>query len=615
MLFPTIDFAVFFVIVFTGSWMLRPYAKVWRWFLLLASCVFYLDPFNPVAAEGQQTIVMNVVIIAMTAGAGAVTAALLKAGFGSLGGRSLAEHEHAVRVENRALAMARAAQGGDDRYADLLEDEDDVGDDDSLAGEGGPVRLPAASVWVPLAVVAMLAVGNVVINNAFPGRIDQSSRFLFLLLGVAFANQAFAQAVFAALGPTRERTPGSRWLVRIAVAFDLAVLGYFKYTNWFLGMFESMVSNFGINLPLNIILPIAISFFTFQAIGYVVDVGRGEVRPIPLLDFTVYLTFFAHVVAGPIVRVGEFAPQLNARPDPRFVQSAEAFELIFRGLFKKIVVSSFVETQIVKPVFDVPVGHSKIEVLFAILGFAVQIYADFSGYTDIAIGIALLLGIRFPQNFNAPYRSLSIQDFWRRWHMTLSRWLRDYLYIPLGGNRKSTIFGRAVGEGRTYLNLFLTMVIGGLWHGANWTFVVWGIIHGAGLGIERLIKERWARRGPLGVPAPIVKTLQWAVTFVIVCAAWVFFRATSFENAFSIFHELFAGEGTVGAVSKVTPVLMAVVVLMFLSQWVPDRLPQRVSVLFAQCPPLFQVLCAAVALTMLNVLGPEGIPTFIYFQF
>jgi len=632
MLFPTVDFAVFFVIVFTGSWMLRPYAKAWRWFLLLASCVFYLDPFNPVASLGQQTFVMNPVIVVMIAGAGVITAGLLKLGFGSLGGRSLAEHEQVQRAEARARVLARATHGGTvERYDDRDLDGDLDGDDDrdldpydddgrSLGGDrtddllaGGDarvaarVRLPAASVWVPLAVVAMLAAGNIFIQDTFPDRVDQSSRFLFLLLGVAFANQVFAQAVFAALGPTRERTPASRWLVRIAVVFDLLVLGYFKYTNWFLGMFESMVTNLGISLPLEIILPIAISFFTFQAIGYVVDVGRGEVRPIPLLDFTVYLTFFAHVVAGPIVRVGEFAPQLNARPDPRFVQSAEAFELIFRGLFKKVVVSSFVSAQIVDPVFAAPGGFSKQEVLFAVLGYAVQIYADFSGYTDIAIGVALLLGIRFPQNFNAPYRSLSLQDFWRRWHMTLSRWLRDYLYIPLGGSR--------VSYGRTYVNLFLTMVIGGLWHGANWTFVVWGIIHGGGLGIERFVKERWARREPLGVPMPIVKALQWALTFVIVCAAWVFFRATSFENAFDIFRGLFVGEGAVGAVSKASGVLMLVVILMLLSQWVPDRIPQRISVLFNQAPPLLQVMVGAVALTVLNVLGPEGVPAFIYFQF
>jgi hypothetical protein len=407
MLFPTVDFAVFFVIVFTGSWMLRPYAKAWRWFLLLSSCVFYLDPFNPVASDGQRTFVMNPVIVLMIAGAGALTAGLLKVGFGSLGGRSLAEHEQAERLAARARTLARATHGADrgSVAVDELLDFDDEADADALdsyelagADVGGRVRLPLASVWVPLAVVAMLGVGNVFINNTYPDRVDQSSRFLFLLLGVAFANQVFAQAVFAALGPTRERTAGSRWLVRIAVLFDLLVLGYFKYTNWFLGMFEGIVSNLGITLPLNIILPIAISFFTFQAIGYVVDVGRGEVRPIPLLDFTVYLTFFAHVVAGPIVRVGEFAPQLNARPDPRFVQSAEAFELIFRGLFKKVVVSSFVSAQIVDPVFATPGAFSKTEVLFGILGYAVQIYADFSGYTDIAIGVALLLGIRFPQN-------------------------------------------------------------------------------------------------------------------------------------------------------------------------------------------------------------------------
>jgi len=237
----------------------------------------------------------------------------------------------------------------------------------------------------------------------------------------------------------------------------------------------------------------------------------------------------------------------------------------------------------------------------------VQIYADFSGYTDIAIGVALLLGIRFPQNFDAPYRAVSLQDFWRRWHMTLSRWLRDYLYIPLGGNR--------VSYGRTYLNLFLTMVIGGLWHGANWTFIVWGVIHGGGLGVERFVKEKWSERGPIGLPLPVVRTLQWALTFVIVCAAWVFFRATDFGNAKAIFGQLLTGETAVGAVSRVTPTLVAVVLLSVASHFVPEEAMKKVSVAFSRVPPILQVVAGAAGLVIVQVLGPEGVAPFIYFQF
>ena len=289
---------------------------------------------------------------------------------------------------------------------------------------------------------------------------------------------------------------------------------------------------------LSIVLPIGISFFTFQAISYVIDIGRGVwTRPVPLLDFAVYLTFFAHLVAGPIVRASEFIPQLDTQPDPRYVRSSEAFMLIFRGLFKKVVISSYMAT-VADPVFNLPAQHSRWAVLWGIWAYAIQIYADFSGYTDIAIGIALLLGIRFPQNFDAPYRSLSFQEFWRRWHMTLSRWLRDYLYIPLGGNRGS--------DGFMYRNLMLTMVIGGLWHGANWTFVIWGIIQGVALVAERVIKKRAGPAGPtpMGLPTWLVHVLQWVVTFQVICLAWVFFRAPNFSDAMAVLGRLFQGGGS-----------------------------------------------------------------------
>ncbi len=258
----------------------------------------------------------------------------------------------------------------------------------------------------------------------------------------------------------------------MACVFDLGALFYFKYAGWLSGILnEHAGTNFGLS---QIVLPIGVSFISFQALGYVIDVHRGNQDPVSLSDFTSYLLFFPHIVAGPLVRVNEFVPQIHVPFDPRRVEVPRALLLIATGFVKKVIISSFLFKQIVEPVFANPKAYGGVDSLFATYAYAAQIYCDFSGYTDIAIGLALLLGIRFPQNFDSPYRSLSIQDFWRRWHMSLSRWLRDYLYIGLGGNRR--------GEGRTYVNLFLTMLIGGLWHGANTTFLIWGALHWRGAG-------------------------------------------------------------------------------------------------------------------------------------
>src|SRR5690606_18539825 len=272
------------------------------------------------------------------------------------------------------------------------------------------------------------------------------------------------------------------------------------------------------------------------AISYVIDIGRGEIRPMSLGEFALYLSFFPHLVAGPIVRASEFGPQLRHRPDPRAVPAGEAFRLIAFGLFKKVGVSSYVATELVDPVFGAPGAHGSWDLLLGTYAYAIQIYADFSGYTDIAIGCALLLGIRFPQNFDAPYRALSLQDFWRRWHMTLSRWLRDYLYIPLGGSRQ--------GVRRTYRNLFLTMVLGGLWHGAAITFVAWGALHGGYLALERWVKGRWAAQDrPPAFPPEATALFQWFVTFHVVCLGWVFFRADSVRTALDVLHSIATASG------------------------------------------------------------------------
>jgi alginate O-acetyltransferase complex protein AlgI len=280
-------------------------------------------------------------------------------------------------------------------------------------------------------------------------------RFCFLIAASTIGNQLLAERIHRT-----DRERAKRFWLIAAVVGNLAVLGYFKYYDFFVTEATNLLDRLGVDVAPEIVsvtLPVGISFFTFQALSYVIDIYRGTFKPGRLTDFAVFLSFFPHVVAGPIVRPAEFMPQLKQAHDPRQIDASRAFFLIFMGLFKKVVIANLLATEIVDAVFASPKQHSGLTVLVAIYAYAVQIYADFSGYTDMAIGLALLLGFRFPQNFDSPYAAGSIQDFWRRWHMTLSRWLRDYLYIPLGGNRRGGLF--------TYRNLILTMVLGGLWHG------------------------------------------------------------------------------------------------------------------------------------------------------
>jgi alginate O-acetyltransferase complex protein AlgI len=436
-------------------------------------------------------------------------------------------------------------------------------------------------------------------------------RFVALLVGSAVVNWAFGRAVFRALGPDGERTPTALNLVRAAVVVNLVVLGFFKYFDFFVDAFTDSTDAIGLGLNpplLQILLPVGISFFTFHAISYVIDIGRGTIRPMPLGDFTLYLSFFPHLVAGPIVRASEFGPQIRHRPDPRSIPAGEAIGLIVAGLFKKVVISSYVATELVDPVFGAPGAHGSWDLLLGVYAYAIQIYADFSGYTDIAIGCALLLGFRFPQNFDAPYRALSIQDFWRRWHMTLSRWLRDYLYIPLGGGRG--------GVRRTYRNLFLTMLLGGLWHGAAWTFVVWGALHGGYLVGERVVRARWQEaRGPDAAPlwpTPVTRALQWFLTFHLVCLGWIFFRADSISTAFDVIGGILTSAEPNELASAL---LLAIVVLSIASQFVPDPAVVRARNRFSLLAPGTQALVLVGALTVIDALGPDGVAPFIYFQF
>ncbi len=338
-----------------------------------------------------------------------------------------------------------------------------------------------------------------------------SRTYVLLLLFTVVLDFYIARAIFQA-----KTQRGRKALLLTSVISNLAILGFFKYYNFFAGSINELAQSFGVSSSLlpafNLILPIGISFYTFQSMSYVIDVYRRACSAHGgLLAFAGYVTFFPHQISGPLVRHNQIVPQLEAHDTYVFQASNfwTGWYFFVFGLSKKILIADRIA-----PVVDSLVHSmatiSNVEAGLALVGYTMQLYFDFSGYSDMAVGLGLMMNIRFPQNFNSPYKSKSVTEFWQRWHITLSSWLRDYLYISLGGNRKGQLF--------TYRNLLLTMVIGGLWHGASWVFVIWGAYHGLFLAAERLLKD--VRFTPLRNPQ-----VQWLVTFVIICVGWAFFRS------------------------------------------------------------------------------------------
>jgi D-alanyl-lipoteichoic acid acyltransferase DltB (MBOAT superfamily) len=428
-------------------------------------------------------------------------------------------------------------------------------------------------------------------------------RFVFLLASVTVTAHLGATAVNHYEDERRRR------IAMVAtVGVLLGILGWFKYYGFVAVNVDNLFHTLGSGhlLPLlQVTLPVGISFFTFMALSYVIDIYRRKLVPARAIDVAVYLSFFPHLVAGPIVRGGELLPQIRRKRDPAGIDFGRAAWLVAAGLFKKVVISSYIDSAIVTPVFSAPHQHSALEILFAAYGFAVQIYADFSGYTDIAIGLAMFLGFRFPQNFDAPYTARNLQDFWRRWHMTLSRWLRDYLYIPLGGGRGSRwIVAR---------NIMITMVLGGLWHGAAWTFVAWGAIHGSGQVVGHL---RRSNRVALGLdPVPdggLRVVVQRVITFHIVCLGWIFFRADSFSTATTLIGRLLTAWGRA---PLVTPLVVITVVGTVALQYLPRNLGGRAQREFARQPWAVQGAILGVVLLGITTLGPQGVAPFIYYKF
>jgi alginate O-acetyltransferase complex protein AlgI len=416
--------------------------------------------------------------------------------------------------------------------------------------------------------------------------------FCIMLAGMILGNQAAAQLIFRADDARRRKL-----IVIVAVAADLLTLGVFKYYGFFATEINALLEKAGLGLPIPlaaIALPVGISFITFQAISYTVDVYRRLIEPATTIDVGLYLSFFPHLVAGPIVRAREFIPQLQSPRDPKKVAVGAGVALILIGLVKKVAIADYLAREIVDPVFGVPQAYSAPDAILATYAYAVQIFCDFSGYTDIAIGLALLMGYVFPQNFDRPYRAASFGEFWRRWHMTLSRFLRDFLYIPLGGNRK--------GKLKTIRNLMITMLLGGLWHGAAWGFVLWGAIHGIALVIEHQF------RGKVRLPKPVA----WFVVFNIVCLAWIPFRAPDLTLAGS-FVSRFADWGP--ATLWTAPIVILTFLVIGL-QLLPAKPMDALRVRFEGLHPVaLGASMACVILLVAATVSSQGVPPFIYFSF
>lgn len=430
--------------------------------------------------------------------------------------------------------------------------------------------------------------------------------FCLLMLGSTIIDYGCGKLISNEGSAERTRKAG----VWISVLVNLSVLGFFKYTGFLLGSVDSMmegVGSGGIEAPsffYRIILPVGISFYTFQSMSYSIDLYRGHAKPASsFIDFACYVSMFPQLVAGPIVRYGSIAEQIRNRVHSveGFVAGVARFNI---GFAKKILLANPMG-QGADLCFGAGEGVLNAPTAWlGVIAYAFQIYFDFSAYSDMAIGLGRMFGFRFPENFNSPYRSISITDFWRRWHISLSSFLRDYLYIPLGGNRK--------GEVRTYANLLIVMLLGGLWHGAQWTFLVWGLIHGAWLALERGLGVGGKKSFYSKMPKPICII----ITFVIVLIAWVFFRAENFSVAGRYLAAMFGFTGNAEASSvllaQVTrPYLMFSYILAGVVVWV---LPKSAD--FLRVVTGWKVMVSLVLFFLsIWIMFAQGFNPFLYFQF
>jgi alginate O-acetyltransferase complex protein AlgI len=458
-----------------------------------------------------------------------------------------------------------------------------------------------------------------------------SMYFYYLSGGYYFSLLVFSTLVDYIIGreiykrddPTPENEKIRKRLVTASVVINLTTLAYFKYTFFFTDTFNTifdtsfqatnwlaMLSNglFSSNIDINsIILPVGISFYTFQTISYSVDVYRREIKPVNnIWDFAFFVSFFPQLVAGPIVRAADFVPQIYQPYHLSESEFGRAVFLIINGLIKKIFISDYISINYVDRIFENPASYSGFENLMGVYGYAIQIYCDFSGYTDIAIGLSLLLGFRLSLNFNSPYKAVNITDFWRRWHISLSSWLRDYLYIPMGGNRRGKVM--------TYVFLLTTMLLGGLWHGAHIRFIIWGALHGSALALHKM----WMGFFPKDDRQTLLgRLLGGFLTFHFVCFCWIFFRADSMELIGQMLSQIAFDfrPDLIGEMVFSYKNVFAVILLAYSVHWLAVPFKHNLSETFAGLPDLTKAIIITSIIIVLFQLRTSEVQPFIYFQF
>ena len=442
--------------------------------------------------------------------------------------------------------------------------------------------------------------------------------FLFLLILVTVID------FFCGLLISRaEKRVTRRSMLLMSLVSNLGILAYFKYSTFLVASFNQIFgtsyhvhdflaefSNSLIGTSFNmssIILPVGISFFTFQSLSYTIDVYRRKMTPVRnIIDFGFYVSFFPQLVAGPIVRASEFIPQIYNEFHLSQREFSHALFLISKGLIKKIIISNFIAISFIDRVFDAPSVYSGFENLMAVYGYGIQIYCDFSGYTDIAIGLGLIMGFRLPVNFNSPYKAADVSDFWKRWHISLSRWLKDYLYIPLGGNRK--------GKARAYLNLLVTMVLGGLWHGAAVRFIIWGFLHGVGLVFTKIWHSVFGARHKRSL---VRRALGVFVTFNFVNFCWIFFRAPDMDSVRIMLRQI-TENFSPGSYSIVLPAYSSTFLLIavgYIIHLLPERIKEAYRGLFISVPLAAQMTAILLIALLLFQMRGAGVMPFIYFRF
>lgn len=426
---------------------------------------------------------------------------------------------------------------------------------------------------------------------------SSGAHFIFLVL-VAAAIHILAHAIH------RSGSPGwKKFYLLLGVAANLAFLGYFKYANFLISTANSLTKTE--IQPWDVFLLPGISFYIFQSLSYLIDVYRGEFVPMKsFVNLCFCVSFFPHLVAGPIIRASYIIPQLEQEYYVSRTDMGRALYLILAGLIKKAVIADYISLNFVDRIFDEPLRYTGVENLMGAYAYTLQIYCDFSGYSDMAIGISLLLGFRLPVNFNAPFVSASITEFWRRWHISLSSWLKDYLYIPLGGSRKGRL--------RQYFNLVATMLLGGLWHGAAWKFVLWGGLHGVVLAIEKAlhIPELVSRNR-------VARAVGFLATFHIVCLGWIFFRADSAGKAVEMLSQIFLhfdGE-VLGQLLSGYPSVFALMAAGYVAHFVPARVKNRAEDMVGEMPLFGKAAVIVAVIVLVMQVKSADIQPFIYFQF